>query len=159
MVPKTRRECPAESAGAVAVSWDQLLDALLKTLHLTRIDEEVVALLRRLPPLLTDLSADDIGVMSVGLLPVTRTQALKEVRQWRRTPGGAFAMMRYILNPHILHDTDFMPRNTHVVALGQDDGAQVLSFTPHTRDLFVEPRNTSWRYDHMMFLVLKGKKG
>ena len=159
MVPKTRRESPAEPAGAVTVQWDQVLDALLKTLHLTQKDEGVVALLRRLPPLPADLSADDIDVMSFGPPPVTRTQALNEMRQWRRTPGGAFAMMRYILNPHILHDTDFMPRNTHVVALGQDDGAQVLSFTPHTRDLFVEPRNTSWRYDHMMFLVLKGKKG
>lgn len=158
MVPRTKRESLAEPASAVAVPWNLLLDALLKTLHLTKINEDVVALLRRLPPLPADLSADDIGVMSVTPLPITRTQALKEMRRRHETPGGSFAMMRYIFNPHLLRDTDFMSRDSHVIALGQDDGVCVLSFTPSTRDLFVEPRNTCWRYGHPMFLVLKNRQ-
>lgn len=153
MVPKTRRECPAESASAVAVPWDFLLDALLKTLHFPRINAEVIALLRRLPPLPADLSARDIGSMAIPK-PVTRKQVLAEMRRWHETPGGSFAMVRYMLNPHLAHDLNFMRPSTHLVALGQDDGTHVLSFIPRNRDLFVEPRDTCWP-SGTAFLVLK----
>lgn len=152
MVPKTRRECPAESASSVAVPWDLLLGALLKTLHFPRINQEVVALLRRLPPLPADLSAGEVEKLYISR-PITRTPALKEVRKYG-VPGGAFAMMRYILNPHLAYDLNFLPLTTHIVALGQDDGTHVLSFIPRNRDLFIEPRNTRWQAG-TSFLALK----
>lgn len=152
MVPKTRRECPAESASSVAVPWDLLLDALLKTLHFPRINEEVVALLRRLPPLPADLSAGDIGHLFINQT-VIRRQALRKVRRYGM-PGGAFAMIRYMLNPHLARDLQFMRPSAHFVALGQDDGSHVLSFIPRNRDLFVESRDTHWS-PGTAFLLLK----
>lgn len=154
MVPRTKRKSSAEPASVVAVQWDSLLDALLKTLHLPSIDEKVIALLRRLPALQADLSADDVVAVFFEP-PVTRMQVLAEMRKRHQTPGGTFAMLRYALNPHLPRDTDFMARSANIIALGQDDGANVLVFSPHTRDLFVERRNIQWRYSYPAFLVLK----
>lgn len=152
MVPKTRRGCPAESASVVSVPWDQMLDALLKTLHFPGINKEVLALLRRLPPLQADLSAQGVGAMFIHR-SVIRRQALRHLRM-HGVPGGAFAMMRYMLNPHLPYDLNFLPLDTHLVALGQDDGTHVLSFIPHSRDLLVEPRGTHWS-SGTAFLILK----
>ena len=157
-MPRTKLESPVESAGGVAVPWDLLLDSLLKTVRLSDVSEEALALLRRLPPLPADLSADEVSggfIDREKCRDVTRGCALAQIRKWRREPGGAFALWRWILNPHRRHDMNFTRRFFILVALGQDDGEQVLSLTNHL-SLRAEPRNTRWP-SGTMFLVLKNQ--
>ena len=157
MVPKTRRGSPAKSgAEIVSVPWDPLLNALLKTACFSSITKEALALLRRLPPLPADMAAGAITGSFIDR-PVTRGQALAQIRMWVRKAGGAFALLRWALNPHRQHDMNFTRRSFNLVALGQDDGMQVLSLTS-LLSLHVEPRDTNWP-SGTMFLILKNPRG